>query len=466
MSQQNEMTQRQLSRRGALQIGAGMFGLSLPAYLQAARAGRVEDSRSDVSCIFLFLAGGISHFESWDPKPNAPVGIRGPWNPTSTNVPGTFITEKMPLLARMMDKVAIVRSWKGSTGGHAEASKHAMSGVLPRARGTQFFPNFGCVASALKGTRDSGIAPYVGLPVAARYTIPSGYLGPAYAAFNVNGDPSSDGFEIDGLQLPADRFNDRRTLLDQIDDLGRLADSKSQRIGVHDELYDEAVTTLTSGAMQRAANLSEESLETRQRYGTNIYGQRVLLGRRLIEAGARFVTINHAVQGGLFGKGQTNGTWDNHGWLFDSMMSFASRPQGVPAKSTWHSYNGPGNLPQLDMSLTSLLIDLEERGLLDKTLVVAMGEFGRTPKINKTAGRDHYPRAGSVLLAGAGIRGGAVIGATDRHGAAPATRPYSPADFGASIYRALGIDAHATYYPRLPRPTRIAEGEVIEGLFG
>ena len=443
-----------------------MFGLSLPAYLKASRAGSVDDARNDVSCIFLFLAGGISHFESWDPKPDAPSGIRGPWNPASTSVPGTFISEKMPLLARLMDKVAIIRSWKGDSAGHSQASTHAMSGVLPRGSNEQYFPNFGCVASALLQTRASGVAPYVGLPVAARYTVPAGYLGPAYGAFDVDGDPSAEDFQIDGLKLALERFDGCRTLLNQIDDLGRLGDAGFPQSGAHDELFDEAVNTLTSGSMQRAANLSEEPLDVRERYGMNVYGQRVLLARRLIEAGARFVTINHAVQGGLFGKGQTNGTWDNHGWLFDSMMSFASKPAAVPADSTWHSYNGPGNLPQLDMSLTSLLIDLEERGILDKTLVVAMGEFGRTPRINKTAGRDHYPRAGSVLLAGAGIRGGAVIGATDRTGSAPATQPYSPADFGASIYHALGIDANTTYYPRLPRPTRIADGEVIEGLFG
>ncbi len=455
----------ELTRRGALQVGAGMFGLSLPQYLQAAQAGAVDSSRKEFSCIFLFLAGGISHFESWDPKPHAPEGIRGLWNPQHTNVPGTFITEKLPLLARMMDKVAIVRSWKGDSGGHAEASKHVMSGVLPRGRGTQYFPNFGCVLSALKGTRSPGIAPYVGLPVAARYTIPSGYLGPAYAAYDIKSDPSAADFAIEGLQMPRHRFDGRQTLLDQIDDLGRLTDANNTTLSVHDDLYDEAVNTLTSGAMQRAADLSKEPLDLRERYGMNVYGQRVLLGRRMIEAGARFVTINHAVQGGLFGKGTTNGTWDNHGWLFDSMMSFGPRPAGAPAKSTWHSYNGPGNLPQLDMSLTTLLTDLEDRGLLDTTLVVAMGEFGRTPKINKTAGRDHYPRAGNVLLAGAGIKGGAVIGATDKNGTAPATRPYSPADFGASIYHALGIDANTTYYPRLPRPTRIADGEVIDGLF-
>ena len=443
-----------------------MFGLSLPGYLQAASAGQVDSSRSDVSCIFLFLAGGISHFESWDPKPDAPSGIRGPWNPAGTNVPGTFITEKLPLLSQMMDKVAIVRSWKGLSAGHGDASTYAMSGVMPRGTNQQYFPNFGCVASALLKTRASGVAPYVGLPVAARYTIPAGYLGPAFGAFDVAGDPSADDFQIDGLKLPRDRFTGRQTLLDQINDLGRLAESGFAQSAVHDGMFDEAVTTLTSGAMQRAANLSEEPLAVRERYGMNINGQRVLLARRLIEAGARFVTINHAVQGGLFGKGRTNGTWDNHGWLFDSMMSFATKPDAVPASSKWHSYPGPGNLPQLDMSLTSLITDLEERGLLEKTLIVAMGEFGRTPRINKTAGRDHYPGAGSVLLAGAGVRGGAVIGATDRTGSAPATRPYTPADFGASIYHALGIDANTTYYPRLPRPTRIADGDVIDGLFG
>jgi hypothetical protein len=212
-------------------------------------------------------------------------------------------------------------------------------------------------------------------------------------------------------------------------------------------------------------NLEEESPQLRARYGDNIYGQRVLLGRRLIEAGARFVTINQAVQGGLFGAGRTNGTWDNHGWLFDSMMSFKHRPAGVPSGSKWHSYDGPGNLPQLDMSLSTLLDDLDERGLLDSTLVVAMGEFGRTPKINKTAGRDHYPYAGSVLLAGAGIQGGAVIGATDRTGSEPNTRPWGPEDFAATIYHALGIDPHRTYFPRLPRPTPIADGQVIPQLF-
>jgi hypothetical protein len=217
--------------------------------------------------------------------------------------------------------------------------------------------------------------------------------------------------------------------------------------------------------MERATNLEEEPLALRERYGLNIYGQRVLLARRMIEAGARFVTINHAVQGGLFGNGTTDGTWDNHHLLFDSMMSFAHEPSNTPKGYPWHKYEGPGNLPQLDMSLSTLLDDLEQRGLLDTTLVVVMGEFGRTPRINKDAGRDHYPNAGSLLMAGAGVRRGVVIGATDRIGAAPATRPWTPEDVAASIYHALGIDAHRTYFPRLPRPTPIANGQVIDGLF-
>lgn len=451
-----------MNRREALQIGVGMFGLSLPGYLRAAQAGKVDATRRPVSCIFLFLAGGISHFESWDPKPDAPEGIRGLWKPTSTNVPGTFITEKMPLLAQMMDKVAIVRSWKGVSGGHDQASQHVMSGVLPR--GKQYFPNFGCVYAALRGTLRTGIPPYVGIPVDARYTEPTGYLGPAYGSLNVDGDPSAPNFQIKGLTIPRERFEERHALRQQIDNLSRIAEASNKTLATHDQIVNSAIATLTSGAIQKAADLSDEPLALRERYGMNIYGQRVLLARRLIEAGARFVTINQAVQGGLFGKGQTNGTWDNHGWLFDSMMSFGSPPSGVAAKD-WHSYSGPGNLPQLDMSLSTLLDDLDQRGLLETTLVVVMGEFGRTPKINKTAGRDHYPQAGNVLLAGAGVQGGAVIGATDQIGAAPATRPWGPADFAASIYHALGIDHHTTYYPRLPRPTPLAEGEVIHGLF-
>ncbi len=451
-----------LTRREALQIGVGMFGLSLPGYLRAAQAGQVDPARRPVSCIFLFLAGGISHFESWDPKPDAPEGIRGLWKPTATNVPGTFITEKMPLLARMMDRVAIIRSWRGISGGHDSASQHVMSGVLPR--GKQYFPNLGCVYAALRGTQRTGIPPYVGLPVDARYTDPTGYLGPAYGALNIDGDPSAPDFQIKGLSLPRQRFEERHALLQQIDNLGRLAETEHRNLTVHDQVFDSAIATLTSGAIQKAAAVQEEPLALRERYGLNIYGQRVLLARRLIEAGARFVTVNHAVQGGLFGKGQTNGTWDNHGWLFDSMMSFAAPPAGVAGKD-WHRYNGPGNLPQLDMSLSTLLEDLHQRGMLETTLVVVMGEFGRTPKINKTAGRDHYPQAGNVLMAGAGVKGGAVIGATDPIGSAPATRPWGPADFAASIYHALGIDHHTTYYPRLPRPTPLAEGEVIHGLF-
>lgn len=452
-----------LTRRAALQIGMGMFGLSLPDYLRAAGAGRADPSRRQVSCIFLFLAGGISHFESWDPKPDAPENIRGLWKPTATNVPGVFITEKMPLLAQRMNKVAIVRSWQGVNGGHDIGSQHVMSGVLPR--GQQYFPNFGCMVGALRRSLREGIPPYVGLPVDARYTNPTGYLGPAYGALNIADDPSLPGFQVRGLNIPAARFEERQGLLQQINNLSQMAENESQALAAHDMVYDAAVTTLTSGAIQRAARVSDEPLGLRERYGMNIYGQRVLLARRLIEAGARFVTINQAVQGGLFGAGQTNGTWDNHDWLFDSMMSFASPPPGVAA-SAWHSYSGPGNLPQLDMSLSALLDDLDERGLLETTLVVAMGEFGRTPRINAKAGRDHYPAAGNVLLAGAGVRGGAVIGATDRNGAAPITRPHTPADFAASIYHALGIDHHTTYYPRLPRPTPIADGQVIHGLFG
>ena len=452
----------QLSRREALQVGVGLFGLNLADHLRAQQAA--GGTSKDISCIFIFLAGGPSHFETFDPKPDAPVEIRGPWKPTHTNVPGTFICEKMPLMSQHMDKVAIVRSWQGKSGSHSTGSQHVASGMYPPSGG-QYFPNFGCLVSALYGSRVAGMPAHFGLPFAARYTTPSGFLGPGYSAFDIEGDPSQPTVKLGGLNMAKVRFEDRQSMLTQLDNLGRLANSQDSPILAQDKIGQEAISMLTSGAMQKAMNLEEESPALREQYGNNIYGQRVLLGRRLIEAGARFVTINQAVQGGLFGDGKTNGTWDNHGWLFDSMMSFASRPAGVPATSKWHHYRGPGNLPQLDMSLSTLLVDLEQRGLLDTTLVVAMGEFGRTPKINKTAGRDHYPNAGNVLLAGAGINRGAVIGATDSRGAVPRSRPWRPEDFAASIYHALGINPHNTYFPRLPRPTPIADGQVIDGLF-
>lgn len=451
-----------LSRRAALQIGTGLFGLSLPELLRAGTSPSVKIS--DVSCIFLFLAGGPSHFETFDPKPDAPVEIRGLWKPTATNVPGTFICEKLPLMAQRMDKVAIVRSWQGKNGGHDIGSQHVASGFLPAQR-EQYFPNFGCLVSALRGNRTPGIPAHLGLPVAARYTNPPGYLGAAYEAFNIKGDPAAPTVQLNKLTVPPARFEDRRSLLMQMENLNQLNLQTAGTYAAHDKFGAEAVSLLTSGAMARAMNLEEERPELRERYGQNIYGQRVLLARRLVEAGARFVTINHAVQGGLFGDGTTDGTWDNHHLLFESMMSFADAPTNAPAGYKWHSYRGPGNVPQLDMSLSTLLDDLEERGLLETTLVVVMGEFGRTPRINKDGGRDHYPNAGCVLMAGAGIRGGAVIGATDRSGAFPATRPWTPEDVAASIYHALGIDPHRTYFPRLPRPTPIAAGQVIEGLF-
>lgn len=461
-----------MKRREALQIGAGLFGLSLPGMLEAralatgtsATNGSVNKTRSDISCIFLFLAGGASHFETFDPKPLAPAEIRGLWNPLQTNVPGTFLCEKLPLLAQRMDKVALIRSWQGKSGGHDIGSQHVTSGFFPP-RGGQYFPNFGCLISALRGSRAGGVPPHFGLPVDARYTKPPGYLGPAFDAFNLKGDPRKPDLREAALKLTPVRFEDRQSMLTQLENLNRLGAGHSGSFEAHDKFSHEAISLLTSGAMERALKLDEEPLELRTRYGLNIYGQRVLLARRLVEAGARFVTINQAVQGGLFGDGVTDGTWDNHQLLFDSMMSFKTPASKLPGGYKWHQYEGPGNLPQLDMSLSTLLDDLDERGLLETTLIVVMGEFGRTPRINKDGGRDHYPNAGSLLLAGGGVKGGAVIGATDRTGSLPATRPCTPEDVAASIYHALGLDPHLTHFPRLPRPTPIADGEVIDGLF-
>ena len=453
-----------LSRREALQVGVGLFGLGLPSYLRAAGSGQQQSDKKDISCIFIFLAGGPSHFETFDPKPEAPVEVRGIWKPISTNVPGTFICEKLPLLARQMDKVSIVRSWQGTSGSHATGSQHVASGMYPPTGG-QYFPNFGCLVSALFGNKAHGVPAHFGIPVAARYTDPPGYLGAGSAAFNIEDDPTNPRLAFGKLNLAPVRLEDRRSMLTQLDNLGLLAEVVDKSLEATDQFVDEAIALLTSGGMRKAMNLDEEPMALRERYGMNVYGQRVLLARRLIESGARFVTINQAVQGGLFGNGKTNGTWDNHHLLFESMMSFAAQPPNAPSGFKWHSYQGPGNLPQLDMSLSTLLEDLDERGMLDTTLVVALGEFGRTPKINKYAGRDHYPAAGNALLAGGGVRRGAVIGATDRQGATPRTRPWRPEDFAASIYHALGIDHHTTYFPRLPRPTPIADGSVIDGLF-
>lgn len=460
------MTHR-MHRREALQIGAGLFGLTLPGFLEAAEAVRSARASKDISCIFMFLAGGPSHFETFDPKPDAPVEIRGDWKPTSTNVPGTYICEKLPLMASRMDKVAVVRSWQGKSGSHSTGSQHVTSGMYPP-KGGQYFPNLGCLVSALKGTKVPGIASHYGLPVAGRYTDPTAYLGPAHAAFDVKGDPLNPQLQIDALKMEAARFENRRSLSAQLDNLGRLTEASEESFDAIDKFGKEAAAMLTSGAMQKAMNIDAEPQKLRERYGDNIYGRRVLLSRRLIEAGARFVTINQAVQGGPYGSAgsTTAGTWDNHSDIYSFLMTFGGKPpRGRAAHVNWRSYEGPGNLPQLDMSLSTLLDDLDERGLLDTTLVVAIGEFGRTPKINAKGGRDHYPRAGCAVLAGAGIKGGTVVGATDRSGSEPATPPITPEDFAATIYHALGLDPHRTHFPRITRPTPISNGQVVQELF-
>jgi len=441
-------------RRDALQVGAGLFGLSLSGLLaqRQAQAASLKPTK-DVSCIFIFLAGGASHFETFDPKPGADVNIRGAWAPTSTSVPGTFICEKMPLVAQIMHKVAIVRSWQGIDGRHDGGSQHALNGFPTGATSStrsQHYPNMGCLMAALLGGREPGTPPHVGIPVAGRYTDPPGYLGKAYSAFDIKSNPCDADFQIaEKLAVPAERLGDRQRLLGQIDQLSRLPEAPNSGVALHSQFHQEAFDTLTSGKLRQAANLEEEPAALRERYGMTPYGQRVLLSRRLIESGVRFVTINQAVQA-RNRSSSTGGTWDNHSTIFESMMVNDGQP---------------GNLPELDRSLSALINDLDERGQLDSTLVVVMGEFGRTPRINSKGGRDHYPRAGSVLLAGGGISGGVVVGETDRNGVEPNTTPLTPADFAATVYHALGVDPHRTYFPRKPRPTPIADGDVIRALF-
>lgn len=284
-----------MKRREALQIGAGLFGLNLPDLLRAAEAP--TPATPGMSCIFLFLAGGPSHFETFDPKPLASSANRGIWNPISTNVPGTFICEKLPLMASRMDQVAVIRSWQGKSGSHDAGSQHVTCGFFPP-RGGQYFPNFGCLLSSLYGSRVKGIPAHFGLPVDARYTNPPGYLGPAFDSFNIRGDPRTPELQFNKLTLSPVRFEDRRSMLTQLENLSRLAELRQGRFEAHDKFSEEALALLTSGAMERALKLDDEPLALRERYGMNIYGQRVLLARRLVEAGARFVTINHAVQGG------------------------------------------------------------------------------------------------------------------------------------------------------------------------
>jgi hypothetical protein len=456
-----------LNRRDAmLRLGQfGLGGMTLPALLRAEISPARHRATAD-RCIFVFLWGGPPQHDLWDPKPDAPAGIRSEFGVTATNVPGIRIADSMPLLAQRMDRVAIVRSLSHDSNNHEPSVYRMLTGqkdptlVVPRNQRTRkSAPFFG---SAL-----SYFTPPTDVPACVTLPRPIGHSGVTYAGTHAGFlGPRHDPFEraaagdtretpAHPVQLDTDlaetRLIAREGLRKLLEDQDRLL--QADRAGRDlDEFRARALRMVASPAVRRAFDLDTVPLTLRERYGRNDYGESFLLARRLVEAGVKVVSIAWMY---IFPEGRVSNIWDNHAGY------------GIHgAKTGYDLLRSPVGCPPLDRGLTALLDDLSITGQLDRTLIVVAGEFGRTPKINKDAGRDHWGACQSILFAGGGIRGGQVYGSSDPQGAYPSEQPVAPEDILATIYHAMGVNPDAELLDRENRPHRLCDGQPLTGLFG
>ncbi len=424
-----------VSRRDFLRVGAvGALGLSLPALLRGeARAGGGRKARAK-SVLLVYLGGGLSHHDSFDLKPDAPAEIRGKYKPIDTVVPGLRVGELLPRMAKVMNRLTLVRSGAHNNDHHETATNWVLSGRFGSAFGD--YPAMGAVVAHETGFVGQ-LPPYVAVPRNPSFTWELGksaFLGGRYESFKT-GDPNAPGFQVRDVS-PAEpvtpkRAQRRQTLLQAVDGLARQVEGNDQ-IATYDEFHERAATMILSAEARSAFAVERESDKLRDRYGRNTFGQSCLLARRLVERGVRFVTV-------------TNGGWDHHSKIWDGLGR---------------------RLPELDQGFSALIEDMHARGLLADTLVLVMGEFGRTPKINKDVGRDHWGPAASLLFAGAGVREGQVIGATDKQGAYVTRRPVAPADVACTVFEALGIDPRKQLLTPDGRPVEILDkGETVKELF-
>jgi uncharacterized protein (DUF1501 family) len=423
---------RGMNRRQWLQAGLlGGLGVSLADVLRAEAAAGADDAPRGKSAIFIFLDGGQSHMDSWDPKPDG-GDAAGEFKPIATNLPGLVVCEHMPKLARQADKFAVLRGVADAIPVHGRGMSFVRSGNRPRSSIT--YPDIGSVI-AKEHAAPAGVPPFVSLPVKmTNSTIETpGYLGVAYRSFAVREDPNVDNFTVRALSTPAgtapQRTAARSSLLSELDTAYRDLDLADASIAGMDRFYQQAFDILRSPRTREAFDLSRESRETRDRFGRTSLGQGCLLARRLVQAGVRCVTLDY-------------GSWDTHQRNFTSMEDEL--------------------LPTWDTALAALLEDLHEHGLLETTLVWSTGEMGRTPIINKDAGRDHWGKAMSMMLAGGGIRGGQVLGATDAQGAEVTSGACKPEDVAATVLQSLGINPRKEYDTPSGRPvTLVREGKPI-----
>ncbi len=436
------------SRRDFLQLGltvaGGGMGLSslLSARAAAASAPQPSVGRA-VNCILVWLDGGPSHYEMFDPKPDAPSDIRGEFKPIKTSVPGVHFSESVPHLAKVADKFTVLRSLTHKDPNHGGGNHYMMTGAptpVPVGCGAfvTFHPSFGSVVSYKRGVQ-RGLPAYMTMPSMTRSGGPN-FLGAEHAPFVVGGNPNDKGFKVRDVVPPNFKVRDallptevsdarglsRRALRESLDRMKRIQHALAEDPAVSfDTFYGKAMDLIVSKPAQEAFDINLEDEKTRDFYGRNDLGQRLLLARRMVEVGVPFITVNY-------------GGWDHHSNLFKI------------CKSEF--------MQKFDQGMSALITDLDRRGLLESTLVVALGEFGRTPKINKDGGRDHWPGAMNILFAGAGVPRGGIVGATDPKGYYASENIYSPEDFAVTLYTKLGIDPHQIMHTNTGRPLQLIDG--------
>jgi len=426
-----------MNRRSFLRVGfLGLAGLTLADHLRlkASAAERGQATR-DTAVILLWLGGGPSHIDMYDLKPDAPAEFRGEFRPIATNVPGTRISEHLPHEARIMDKISVVRSATHTNAGHGMGTHWMLTGYVPTIEiNDNLNPSCGSIVARMRGANAPRMPAYVCVPNPPP-SANAAYLGVAYNPFSPSSDPNSPGFQVRDLrlmpQIDLSRFRNRRELLRGVDNLRRDVDIQGTADG-YDRFYREAFEIVTSENCRNAFDIHREEPRLRDRYGRDSWGQSALLARRLVEGGATYVTVNM-------------GGWDTHNNNFQSLKT--------------------NNLPRYDRAIAALIQDLHERGLDRRVLVISYGEFGRTPRVNTTAGRDHWPGAMSVVFAGGGLRMGQMIGTTDSRAEYPTSRAASPQDVLATMYHVLGIDYRHEFHDAGQRPIPILnEGRPIEEL--
>jgi hypothetical protein len=423
-----------LTRRNFLQIGAlGGLGIALPMFLASRAKAETSGSGKDVSCILVWTQGGTSHHDTFDPKPQAPLSVRGEFGVIDTAVPGVQFTEILPNMAKNLGRFALLRGWNPRNGSHGTADQYVMSGRKFNPAVT--YPTYGSVVSYHHGFR-SVLPPFMQLGSAIDRRFgggTSGILGLEYSPFEMLADPNAPRFSVRDISLPqgvsAGRLDRRSRMLAKVDALQRRADLQQEDYAALDDYYKAALNMITSPETKRAFAIEKEDPRLRDRYGRHTFGQSMLLARRLIESGVRFVTV-------------TDGGWDTHTNNFRSLKD--------------------SRIPRLDQAIPALLEDLANRGMLGNTLFCWFTDFGRTPNINSASGRDHWSTAGFAIMAGAGIPGGSVLGATDDEGGVVTKDEYLSEDLGTTVYEKLGIPTDLIAHAPDGRPIRLIEGRPIK----